>query len=67
MKTQVSKVAIAEVLGTKAFNEGKKRVFALDIQASELLKGNEIGNPQNHKIMDAWYGAWDLSNLNAPI
>ena len=67
MTTQINKVATAEVLGTKAFNEGKKRVFALDKQASELLRGNEIGNPQNSKIMDAWYKNWDLSNLNAPV
>lgn len=67
MTTQTNKVAIAEVLGTKAFNENKKRVFAMDVEAINLIGNNEIGNPENEKVMDAWYKSWDLANLNAPV
>jgi len=66
METQINKLAIAEVLGTKAFNEGMKRVFALDKEAVELLT-NKVGDPKNHKIMVAWYANWDLSSLRASV
>lgn len=58
------KIAIAEVLGTRAFNNNNKRIFCLDPQATELLKDNEVGNLNNIKIMDAWYKGWDLASLN---
>jgi len=63
MTTKLNKIAIAEVLGTVAFRNGKKRIFALDKEATELLRGLEVGDPISMKIMDAWYKNWDLSNL----
>ncbi len=61
--TTLSKIATAEILGTKAFNNGKLRVPAHDADLIELLRGNEVGNKENLKIIDAWLRNWDLANL----
>lgn len=66
-KSVLSKVALSEILGTLAFKKGQKRVFAQHNEACKLLTGLEVGNPLNNKIMDAWYKAWDLANLNTLV
>jgi SAM-dependent methyltransferase len=54
-------------LGKQAFHAGKKRILTSDPEMMDLLKGKEVGDPQNIKDMEDWINGWDEENLKAPI
>jgi hypothetical protein len=56
---KITKVA-AEILGHKAFINGKPRIPALDTELSKLLKGSKVG--EGIPIMLAWLKGWDDTN-----
>ncbi len=58
----ISKTAQAQILGTKAFLKGKKRIPAHDKNLDALLEGLQVG--QSGKIINGWLLSWDLANLN---
>lgn len=57
------KVASAQIAGTIAFKEGKKRIPAHDSNVMELLKGQKPGSKTTIRIFNAWLKAWDIANL----
>ena len=61
-----SKVDEAAILGTKAFNDGKKCIPAQDAKLMQLLKGLPVGGGGTI-IMKAWSDAWHKQNLKAPV
>jgi hypothetical protein len=62
-KENNKKVAAAQIAGTIAFNEGKKRIPAHDSSVMKLLEGYKPGNKVIKRILNAWIKAWDLANL----
>ena len=62
------KIAAAEILGTKAFKEDKKRNFWNDNELIKMLNLNtSIGSKEgkeDNKIMKTWIDNWDLANIN---
>ncbi len=55
----------AEVLGCKAFGDGKKRIPAQDGDLMPLLAGYPVGGA-GIAILDAWLNGWDTANINKP-
>lgn len=60
-----TKILAAAVLGTIAFNEGKKRIPAMDKNLEPLLSGNQIG--EGIPVLKAWLESWDAANLALPV
>jgi hypothetical protein len=58
--------AIGQVLGTKAFNQGLKRIPATDVELMNHL-ANEAGSKQNIAIMKGWLFGWDNANLSKKV
>jgi len=56
-------VAHAEILGTKAFQEGRPCVPALDKDLTPLFKELEVG--QGKPILDAWIRNWKMTEEHA--
>lgn len=61
--TNSEKILTASILGTTAFKNGTARIPALDSGLDDLMKGNQVGDPMNKKIMNAWLKNWDYANL----
>ena len=68
--TTNQKVIAAATLGTIAFNNGLKRIYASDKEVLALLNKDSLSNNKSHKenmkIMKAWYASWDAANLSKP-
>jgi len=56
-------IAAAQVLGTKAFNEGCMAAPALDADMMALMTGLQVGEAS--PILKAWHRGWTLANLAA--
>jgi N12 class adenine-specific DNA methylase/GGDEF domain-containing protein len=50
--------------GKAAFERGAKRVPALDVELSQILKGS--GNKAS-KLLDSWLKGWDDANIGKPV
>lgn len=59
--TQQSEIATAEILGTIAFNSGKKCIPALDADLMKMMEGKEVG--EGLPLMKAWTKTWHNANL----
>lgn len=56
--------ATGQVLGTKAFNEGKSRVPACDKEVMSYIGTNDLNTIS---LLKGWMAGWDCANLNATI
>lgn len=56
-------IASAEVLGTRAFKDGKKRIPAYDAELCKILASYE--STERQSITMAWLRAWDMANINS--
>lgn len=68
-KTQILAAAI---LGTEAYNAGKKRVAGWDPELMAMMARRKIGETPpgeapSVKLMEIWLEAWDAANLAEPI
>lgn len=68
MTTKQIQLVSAQVLGTKAFTSGIKRVAHFDKELENMMTGRKIGETPKGEassiaIMNAWYTGWDNANL----
>ena len=54
-------IVAAQVLGTKAFNEGCIAAPALDADMMDLMTGLQVGEAT--PFLKAWHRGWTLANL----
>lgn len=57
-------IASAEVLGTRAFKDGKKRIPAYDDELCKILDVS-YESTERQSITMAWLRAWDMANINS--
>lgn len=60
-------ILTAAILGTKAYNEGKKRVPCLDRNLMAFFKDAVKSGFELTPLMKVWMRAWDDANLSAAI
>jgi hypothetical protein len=65
---QAFQIFQASILGTLAFNEGRKRILGWDTELMALMPGRFVGQTPKGEassaaIMGAWLRAWDAANL----
>jgi len=63
-----ARAAKAAQFGHDAFVAGARRIIALDVEFVAFVQGLEadgLERSQALKLMEAWYGGWDVANLRA--
>lgn len=65
MDNLLSRVISAQVLGTKAFADGKPCIPCRDSELHKLLAGVVVGD--GLPILQAWVRGWTLANLYGDI
>lgn len=65
-QTEITKTEIklleASVLGTIAFNEGRKAIPCHDAKLMDLLRGLPVGD-EALRLLKAWNHSWHAANL----
>ena len=56
--------ATGQILGTKAFNENKKRVPAMDKEVICYIGTNDLNTIS---LLKGWIVGWDMANIKATI
>lgn len=57
----------ARDLGSNAFHTGAMRIPAIDHDFNSLLHGKRRTAQEAIELLNAWLGAWDKANLEAPV